>query len=68
MAKKAKKLTKKQITAYLANPEECPYCGSNDIDRGHFEPDGTYINCSCPDCYSTWQEVYKLVALDFREI
>ena len=44
----------------------CPYCGSDDIEAGAFEGDGSYQNVVCHKCDKRWRDVYSLV--DIEEI
>jgi len=56
-------LTKGQKKAYLKHDTLCPYCGSENIDAGHFEntDDGGWQNVWCHDCGKRWEDHYKLV-------
>jgi formate dehydrogenase maturation protein FdhE len=62
-------MNKEQIAKYLKNPDQCPYCGSNNVDTLDygFESEGTepfvWNQCSCI-CGKKWKEVYTLKTIE----
>lgn len=54
-------MTDKGYVASAANL--CPFCGSDDIEGGEFNADGTSAWCDviCNDCGKSWQDHYQLV-------
>jgi transposase-like protein len=60
------KLTAKQKNKYVACPNHCPYCGSNDIEANAPEVDGphAWADVTCNDCGKEWQDVYTLTHVD----
>ena len=53
MAKKQKE--------YLDNPDECPYCGSENITEDYWNPLTRYQKLWCHNCHRGWFDVYQLV-------
>lgn len=55
-------LTNEQKQKYLANPTACPYCGSEHIDAGKYDFEGTQVwsQIKCRNCREEWRDVYKL--------
>ena len=57
-------LTKKAIRKYLANPNHCPYCGSQNIESGKMDWNDPLAQAvSCPDCNKSWQDILKVVGV-----
>jgi len=60
-------MTTEQHTKYLEDPNNCPYCGSDDYDR--VDTDGDTYNvwytwsCSNKNCGKSWTEEYTLTAV-----
>lgn len=54
-------LTEAQKKAYVDDPNNCPYCGSEDIEAGTIQSDDI-INCdiTCLACGKIWAEEYKV--------
>lgn len=46
--------------------ELCPKCESADISVGEYDPNGTYIWCSCfcNKCSFEWTDEYKLTGFE----
>lgn len=44
----------------------CPHCGSDNIEGEHLEADGpsAFSNVTCKDCHAEWKEVYELVGYE----
>lgn len=53
---------------YLANPNLCPYCESEDISGELFEStdNQTWRRVTCDSCGKMWQEIFTLT--DIEEI
>lgn len=51
---------------YKENPNACPFCGSENIDGGHFEAsdDMVYRDVQCQTCNMTWTEHFALTHID----
>lgn len=60
-------LTEEKKAEYLKNPNRCPYCGSDNIQADHFDPEGKYVPVECLDCEREWREIYKLVDIEESE-
>lgn len=60
-----KKLTKKQREEYIAHPNYCPYCESEEVSSGNFESDDNYgwRDAHCEDCNKNWQDLYTLTGI-----
>ena len=43
---------------------KCPYCDSDNISAGHFEPETFNADVACLDCKKVWTEIYKLVGYE----
>ena len=57
----SKELTEQQKKDYISNPTECPYCNSEEISSGDFEPEIMTVEVECQSCNSKWLECLKLV-------
>jgi hypothetical protein len=63
MAKKQTILTFQRKAQYLADGgSKCPFCGSDEIEGGHMEVDGTttWQEVTCLKCDESWQDIYQL--------
>lgn len=60
-------MSKKSIdlTEYLKSPDECPFCGTEDITA--FQADFSYINAwreiKCNKCGEKWQEEFTITSV-----
>lgn len=58
-----------KIDKYLNKPNECPYCGSGEIEAVIHDWDikeaVAYIEC--PDCKKEWKEIYTLTTIEETE-
>ena len=59
-----KKLTDLQKQQYLRNPNECPYCMSENISSGDFEHETNSIVIECRSCKSEWIECFNLIDIE----
>jgi len=41
----------------------CPYCGSTNIEGGHFDSANARQSVWCHECRMTWKDIYKLVGI-----
>jgi len=51
--------------SYLKNPNQCPFCHSDDI-TGHEADFSDIISCrkiSCNSCNKTWQEEFTITSV-----
>ena len=55
-----------QKADYLNNPNECPYCGSTDLEGDSFDSDDNTVSqeITCNRCYKDWTDVYHLVDVE----
>jgi hypothetical protein len=55
-------MNKKQIEAYIKDPNHCPFCNSEDIKAGDYDFDGRqgWIEVSCNFCGKKWRDIYQL--------
>lgn len=53
----------------VVNHEECPFCGSEDIEVKLFEGGGDEVwqRVSCIDCGGRWTDVYQHVKREMGE-
>lgn len=60
------RFAQKQIERYAENPNQCPFCGFENIEAGPLEADGrtAWSNVICHDCGAEWQDVYRLVGVE----
>jgi len=44
----------------------CPYCGSNEIEGGQFQADVNYAyrTVQCYKCSKEWNDLYKLIGIE----
>ena len=51
---------------YLKSPNHCPKCGSENINSGTIEADGSsaWSNVTCEDCNAVWKDIYKLTDIE----
>jgi len=69
MSKIPQKLTKAQKNKYImSGGNECPLCGSDDIEGGFVEIDngGAWQPVSCNQCHAEWSDVYNMVDVEMR--
>jgi len=54
---------------YLENPNECLFCGSENIHAMEVngEYDTLWRDVICDDCKKTWSEIFKLVDIETEE-
>lgn len=47
----------------------CPHCKGNSVSVDHPEVDGqiVFVGVECPECSSTWEDVYELTGYDNLE-
>jgi transposase-like protein len=48
---------------YIKDPNHCPYCSSDNLEAGHFDPEGLVVPVTCNSCHKSWTELYKLVGI-----
>jgi hypothetical protein len=41
----------------------CPYCGSQNIENGHFDSEGKCQQVECHECGMEWYDILKLVGI-----
>lgn len=63
------KITEDQEKTYVENKGiKClnPNCDNNDLHGGSVEIDEDVVfqDITCPECYWTWTDIYKLVGVD----
>ena len=48
---------------YLANPNQCPYCQSSNIEGESMEVDSniSWQRIICNECGKSWTDLYKLI-------
>lgn len=59
-------LTEKQQLDYLRNPNNCPVCGSENIEASKFDVTDQgvgYCHVACNSCPTTWKDKYNLQAI-----
>lgn len=58
-------LTEKQKEEYIAHPNTCPYCDSEELCGEHLETDDNYgwVHVHCEDCNKAWQDLYTLTGI-----
>ena len=55
---------------YLAQPNRCPFCKSENIEAQMFDSDGltqAFQDVECKDCGREWRDHYKLVDVTTEE-
>ena len=47
---------------YLRNPNECPFCGNDDIEADHAEmgDNSAHTTVTCHGCKKQWRDIYLL--------
>ena len=56
-------LTGQQIKEYIAHPNKCPYCGSDNITAYNWEGENATQDVYCNVCVRGWCDCYKLVGI-----
>jgi formate dehydrogenase maturation protein FdhE len=51
---------------YLENPQQCPYCGSEDMTAAAMDNDTKtcWREVHCLSCNKEWREVFQLSAIE----
>lgn len=62
--KATEKREKELEQRFVYNPNECPFCGSDDLYESDF--DGETAECICDECGKSWRPCYKLVGCIFE--
>lgn len=55
-------------TMYLANPNICPFCKSNDLECDTFEvvnDSDVKQNVICNNCIKSWTDIYTISDVEF---
>ena len=63
-------LTQEQVNEYVRHGGAlCPFCGTANIEGGEVESehDGAWQSVKCNQCGATWNDVHRLVAVDWHE-
>ena len=62
-------LTEEQKNKYLASPDICPYCGSDELTLGKVTADvnRTLQSVSCRQCKKRWTSIYELTRIEEDE-
>ncbi len=57
------------VSDYLKDPNSCPYCGSDEITGGEFEPETfhVYRDVQCRICNQVWTEVFELTNITLED-
>jgi DNA-directed RNA polymerase subunit RPC12/RpoP len=65
-------IDEKRAAAYVQSEGvRCPYCGSYNIEGGHFNSEGQCQQITCHECGSRWKDIFKRIGImedDDREI
>lgn len=56
-------LTEEQINKYLKDPNQCPYCSSEEISYTSSHNDD-YRDVHCYTCGKNWIEVFQLITIE----
>lgn len=56
-------LTDEQKKAYVADPQGCPWCHSDDFDVYGIEDSPISLPMSCNSCGKGWKEIYELTTI-----
>lgn len=58
-----------RIPAYLASPNHCLHCDSDNITCGHFEAghNEAWSPVTCQDCGKQWMDCYTLTSVTIDE-
>ena len=57
-------LTYNMVDEYInSDGTACPFCGSLNIEAGHFDAEGVSQPVRCEDCDEKWQNIYQLVGV-----
>lgn len=64
-----KLLTQSDIDRYVASPNHCPYCESDQIEgRDRDVEDGVATQeIACLDCDAGWKDVYRLIGFSVHD-
>ncbi len=62
-------LTEEEKNRYLASPDMCPYCGSNELSFGKVTADVNRAvqNILCGQCKKRWTNIYGLTRMEEDE-
>ena len=63
---KPKIVSKARLKRYLANPEKCPYCNSENLNAYGFDAglDTVWRNINCNNCQRGWTETLTLSGIN----
>jgi transcriptional regulator NrdR family protein len=58
------------LKKYLNNPNSCPYCGSEEVQGGRFEPSDNkaWRNVRCLSCEKRWTEEFTITKITEDEV
>ncbi len=57
-------IDEKRVQAYLEDDGTlCPYCGSQNIENGHFDSEGKCQQVECHECGMEWYDILELVGI-----
>lgn len=64
------KLTKEHLDKYLDNPEECPFCGSDNLKAkgASFIDTICSRDITCNNCYEDFREEFVMVGISKDDI
>lgn len=66
---KQKHMTNSEYARQAKLETKCPVrsCGSTMVEGNSFNADGNkiYLEMSCTDCGSLWEEIYQLIGYDY---
>ena len=59
-------MTEEQLATYLAEPNICPFCESNNLDTEGFSPGHNTVSQDviCLECEESWVDQYTLTGVD----
>ena len=59
-------VTEKMQRVYKDSPDICPFCGSGELDGGHFDANynTAWRDVQCQTCGMTWTENFSLTHID----
>ena len=62
-------LSAQDIRGYLENPNSCPYCGSQMVSAGEYNPEdlGANRRVECASCRAVWNELLSITGVETVE-
>jgi transcription elongation factor Elf1 len=59
-------MSSEQKKKYLENPNNCPFCGDNNIVADHFDMESrkAWREVNCLGCNKMWREVFTMTDVE----